>query len=100
MTAKIRRENSRMTYQRIQREKELKRETRNAGENVEDYKRETKCKRIKDVEMKTHALHLTFTRGCLTFNPRTRFLYYTNKVKLTRSYLALNAECECEVKDK
>lgn len=51
MTAKIRRENSRMTYQRIQREKKLKRGTRSAGENVENYKRETKCKRIKDVEV-------------------------------------------------
>lgn len=51
MTAKIRRENSRMTYQRIQRENDiekLKRRTRNAGENIDDYKRETKCKRIKD----------------------------------------------------
>lgn len=37
----------------------------------------------------------------VTFNSQTRFLYYTNKAKpVGRSYLALNAECECEVKDK
>lgn len=47
MTAKIRKENLRMMYQRNQRDdrtmsKKLKRETRSAGKNVEDYKRETK----------------------------------------------------------
>lgn len=46
MTAKIRRENSRMTYQRIQRENEkLKGQNTSAGENVEDYKRGTKSVR-------------------------------------------------------
>lgn len=52
MTAKIRRENSRMMYQRIQRENDVvETETRNTRRwgDVEDYKRETKCKRIKDM---------------------------------------------------
>lgn len=47
--------------------KKLKRGTPNIGENVEDYKRERKYKKIKNTEVEMCAMHLTFTRGCLTF---------------------------------
>jgi len=57
--------------------KKLKRGTPNVGENVRDYKRERererererggKCKKIKNTEMETCAMHLTFIHGCLTF---------------------------------
>lgn len=61
----------------------LKRGIRGAGETWKITKGETKCKRIKEDMHRggnARALHLTFTRGCLTFNPRTRFLYYTHIV--------------------
>lgn len=102
MTVKIRRENSRMTYQRIQRENG-ETETLNAeGKCWRLQKRGKKREGIKDAEVeRCRAEYLTFTRDCLTSNSQTRFLYYTNKVEpVGRSYLALNAECECEVKDK